>query len=88
MESFAKLNPVKLGIACGIVSALVVAITTIAGIFGIMGGFPAWNGLIEDIYGSLGYSVSSLGVILGAIYAFIDGFIMTWVFALIYNKLL
>lgn len=88
MPQYARLNAVKFGIAGGVITAICVIITTLAGIYGIMGGFTVWNGLIVDIYGTLGYSVSWLGVLLGAIYGFIDGFLATLIFALIYNKLL
>jgi hypothetical protein len=40
-----------------------------------------------ECYGIFGYSVSALGIILGAIYAFIDGFIIAGVFALLYNRM-
>lgn len=80
-----KLNAIKFGQACGIVSALFVAVITLAGIYGL---FPIWTSLIADAYGILGYSVTWLGVLLGAIYAFIDGFIGAWIFAALYNKML
>jgi hypothetical protein len=72
-------------LAGGIVSAIFVAVVTIAGIFGY---FPEYTSLIVSVYGILGYSLSWLGVLLGAIYAFVDGFIFTWLFAWVYNKLL
>ena len=80
-----KLNALKFGWAGGKVTGLMVALTTIAGIYGIMGGFPLFNGLIADIYGTLGYTVSWLGVLLGAIYGFIDGFIFFGLMAWLYN---
>ncbi|MBT4166188.1 hypothetical protein HOE04_04070 [archaeon] len=80
-----KLNTLKFGLAGGITTALCVALITIAGIFNYC---PECTSLISGIYGSLGYSVSWLGVLLGAIYGFIDMFIGTFVFAWIYNKLL
>ena len=84
----AKLNATKFGLAAGIVTAICVALTTLVGMYGFMGGFALWNALITDIYGALGFSVSWTGVFLGAIYGFIDGFIATWIFVAIYNKLL
>lgn len=79
-----KLEAVKFGLAGGIITALCVVVTIIAGIFGL---FPEYNSLIVSIYGFLGYGLNWIGVVLGAIYAFIDGFILTWIFALLYNKL-
>jgi len=81
-----KLDAVKFGLAGGILTALCVATTTLAGIYGWMGGFSMWNSIIIDIYGNLGYNITWAGLLLGAIYGFIDGFIATWIFALIYNK--
>jgi len=34
-----------------------------------------------------GYNVSGLGILVGGIYGFIDGFICTYLFAWLYNKL-
>tara|TARA_Y100000034_G_scaffold54708_1_gene67010 strand:- start:16080 stop:16382 length:303 start_codon:yes stop_codon:yes gene_type:complete len=84
----AKLNAVKFGVAGGITTAICVFFTTIMGVLGLFGGLTGWTSLIAEAYGSLGYGVSFLGAILGAIYSFIDGFILIWIFALIYNKLL
>lgn len=80
-----KLNALKFGIAGGIATAICIAFTTILGIFGF---FQEYNNLIVSIYGFLGYSISWPGVLLGAIYGFMDGFVLTAIFAWIYNKLL
>lgn len=85
LEKFGKLNTLKFGIAAGITAGICVAFTTILGIYGL---FPEYNNLIISIYGFLGYSISWAGVFLGAIYGFIDGFILTAIFAWVYNKLL
>jgi len=84
MAKSLKIDAFKFGIAAGIVSAICVFITTIGGIYGYVG---MWTSLIVDIYGAFGYGISWLGAILGAVYGFIDAFIATWVFAVIYNKL-
>ncbi len=82
-----KLDAVKFGLAGGIVAGLCVFITTLLAL--ISTGYAAsWTSAISSVYGFLGYNISFVGAILGAIYAFIDGFILTWIFALIYNKLL
>jgi FMN-dependent NADH-azoreductase len=88
-EKYVKFHAVKFGLAGGIVAALCVALTTIAGIFGWC---PEYTTLafewLASIYGFLGFTGANwLSALLGAIYSFIDGFIFTWVFALIYNKL-
>jgi len=83
-KKFAKLSAVRFGVACGVIAAIIVALTTIAGIFGAV---PNWIRLLTDCYGFVGYNTSAIGVILGAIYAFIDGFIIAGVFALLYNRM-
>ena len=81
-----KLNAVKFGLAGGIVTSICIFITTLLAL-----SAPSYAifsvGIIEDIYGILGYNLSFPGSLLGAIYGFIDGFILAWIFALIYNKL-
>ena len=81
----ASVNAMKFGLAGGILSAICVILATIAGIFGM---FPMYNSLIVDVYGVFGYSISGVGIVLGAVYGFVDGFVLVWIFALIYNKLL
>ena len=81
-----RLNAVKFGLAGGIVTGLCVLLTTIYAL--VTGQGLVWIVLLNSIYGFLGYDVSILGAILGAVYSFVDGFILTWMFALIYNKLL
>ena len=80
-----KLDAVKFGLAAAIVTAICMFLITIAGIYNYC---PECVSLIFGIYSSFGYSVSWFGAVLGAIYGAIDMFIFTWLFALIYNKLL
>ena len=82
---YSRFNEVKFGLACGIIGAVLMIITTLAGIAGY---FPFYGALMLDIYGIIGYSISWLGVLIGAVYGFIDGFIFAWLFAKIYNRLL
>ncbi len=82
---YAKLNAVKFGMAGGIVAALCVFFTTLAA----TGGYaPAYTKILLDIYGFVGYKISFFGAVLGAFYSFIDGFLLTFLFAWIYNRLL
>lgn len=85
-EKKLKLKVLDFALAGGKVCALMVALSTIAGIYGILGGFPLFNSLIADIYGNLGYSLSWKGVLLGAIYGFLDGFIFFGLMAWLYNR--
>ena len=41
---------------------------------------------LEITYGKFGYSISTLGILLGTAYAFTDTFILVWVISWIYNK--
>ena len=83
--TYPRLNAVKFGVAGGIVTGLVVLLTTLMALanYGVV-----WAVMILGIYGSLGYSITPLGSIVGGIYGFVDGFIVTFAFAWIYNKLL
>ena len=87
-QKFSQIHKTKFALASGIVVALIVFLSTIFGVYGLFGGFPGWNDLIRDIYGSLGYSISLTGALIGAAYSFIDAFIVTWILGFIYNKLL
>lgn len=82
----AKLNALKFALAGGAITALCIFVVTITGM--LVEGYAyhsTW--ILMEIYGFLGYKISLFGAVLGAIYSFIDGFILTWIFALIYNKL-
>jgi len=80
-----KLSSWRFGLACGIVAALCVALITIAGIYGFLGGFPSLTLIVEELYGSIYYRISWLGVLIGAGYGFVSGFILAFIFSLIYN---
>ncbi|MBU4308517.1 MAG: hypothetical protein KJ566_01860 [Nanoarchaeota archaeon] len=85
-EKAGKLDAGKLGLASGILFAACVFLMTLSATWIGYGQHCALS--IQDIYGFLGYSISFVGAILGAVYAFIDGFIFAWLLASIYNKLL
>ncbi len=80
-----KLDAGKLGLASGFLCAAYVFLMTLLATW--IGYGQHWVLSIQDVYGFLGYSMSFVGAILGAIYAFIDGFVFVWLLALIYNKL-
>ena len=77
-----KIQPLALGIAIGVLWALYVFFIGIAAMFG-------WGNALVDVLASLyiGYEASVIGAIIGAIWAFIDGFIAGVVIAWIYNRL-
>ncbi len=84
VKRFARFSPTGFGIGWGVIGALLVAFTTVGAMFGY---FPMTASLLLDIYGYFGYSISALGIVLGAIYAFVDCFIISALFAAIYNTL-
>ncbi len=89
MDKYLKLNSVKFGLAWGIVAAICVFLTTLLALTSYFQSYTqlATTWLIA-IYGGFGYSVGGIGAVLGAVYAGIDTFAASWIFALIYNNLL
>ncbi|MFH1456371.1 MAG: bacteriophage holin [archaeon] len=76
-------QPVKIGLAIGILWSVTVFITTI---------YSMWTNYAPDflnIFSQMypGHSVSLLGASIGAVYGFVDLFIMGFIFAWLYNKL-
>jgi len=81
-----KLDVIHIAVAAGIYGAGCVALVTIAAILGIP-GFPEFGRLLTGFYGFYGYSISWIGVVIGALWGFAEGFIHIGIFALIYNAL-
>lgn len=81
-----KLNTLKFALAGGIYIAIIFALATIAGIFKIP-GFVELADFLKTFYGFYGYSVTWLGVIVGAFWGFLEGFFHVGLFVLIYNWL-
>jgi hypothetical protein len=75
-----KCRPLALGVAIGAVWAFYVFGLAIAAMFG-------WGTALVDTLASLyiGYGASIIGAIIGAVWAFIDGFIAGVLIAWIYN---
>ncbi len=87
MAKFGKLNAIKFGITGGFVTVICVFLTGLAMLIG-PGYLPSLANFFAQIYGIFGLQTNLFAVILTSILSFIDGFIITWIFALIYNKLL
>ena len=87
MTKFSKLNAVKFGVAGGFVTVICVFLTGLAMLIG-PGFVPSLTNFFAQIYGIFGLQTNLFAVILTSILSFIDGFILTWLFAWIYNKLL
>lgn len=77
-----KIQPLALGVAIGVLWAIYVFFIGIAAMFG-------WGNALVETLASLyiGYEASVIGAIIGAIWAFIDGFVAGVVIAWIYNRL-
>ena len=78
------LNKMRAGIALGIIcSVYMVLLVAMAAFFG------GWGQTMINIIGSLyrGFDVSARGAVIGAMWAFADGFIGGYLFALVYNFL-
>ncbi len=77
-----KFSPNALGISIGALWAVYVFFCGITAMFG-------WGVALVDALSSLyiGYDPSMIGAIIGAVWAFIDGYIAGFVIAWIYNRL-
>jgi len=75
-----RCQPLALGIAIGVLWAAYVLFVGIVAMFG-------WGVALVEALSSLyiGYAASIIGAIIGAIWAFVDGFIAGVVIAWIYN---
>jgi len=82
-----KLDSVKFGLAGGIITVICIFITELAMLIG-PGFVPSLANFFVQIYAIFGLKANLFAVIFTSILSFIDGFIFTWLFALIYNKLL
>jgi hypothetical protein len=78
-----KLNVKAFGLALGIVWAVVVFLLGVLAMLFSWGA--AWVELLSSIY--IGYKMTLLGSVIGAIWGFIDAFIGGIIVAWLYNKL-
>ncbi len=81
----AKLDVKHFALTAGIYGAGCVALATIAAILGVP-GFPEFTKLLTGFYGFYGYSATWTGVVVGAFWGFVEGFVHLGIFALIYNS--
>jgi hypothetical protein len=77
-----KLNARALGFACGAIWGLAVLFTTLISLWSA-GSYGKEFLNMLSIYP--GYSITSIGAILGLCYGFVDGFIGGWLIAHLYN---
>ena len=81
-----KLHAAKFGIAGGLITVISMFLTSLAALIGPE-FIPSLANFFVQIYAIFGLKANLFAVILTSILSFIDGFLLTWVFALIYNKL-
>ena len=84
--SYSKLNQKAFALVGGILLGVLTLLTTLSTY--LLGLLPSYTGILIDIYGSLAYSATPGGALLGTIYSFITGFIMAYIFAWFYNRFL
>ena len=78
-----RCEPIPLGVGIGVILAVYVFLLGIIAMWG-WGETEELVGIISKLY--MGYTPTFLGSIIGAIWAFVDGFIAGVVIAWIYNK--
>jgi phage-related protein len=81
-----KLVPRKIAISATIVAAITSFLTTILAI--INPAIKTITPLLESLYGMFGYTITFTGALIGTLYIAIDTFILVYLFAWIYNKIL
>jgi hypothetical protein len=82
-----RLDTLRFALAGGIYGSGLVALTTICTLLGIP-GFKPFTDLLVQFYGFYGYSVSTVGIAVGAFWGLIEGFVQFGIFVWLYNALL
>jgi hypothetical protein len=81
------LDTLRFALAGGIYGAACVALATIGALLGVPGLKP-FTDLLVQFYGFYGYSVSGVGIAVGAFWGLVEGFFHFGIFAWLYNLLL
>jgi hypothetical protein len=82
-----RLDTGSFALAGAIYGAAFMALATILALLGIP-GFKPFADFVTQFYGPYGYSVSPLGIVTGAIWGLVEGFVHFGIFALLYNLVL
>jgi hypothetical protein len=82
-----RLNVIRFALAGGIYGAGLVALATICALLGVP-GFKSFTDLLAQLYGFYVYSASGTGIVVGAFWGLIEGFVHFGIFAWLYNLLL
>ena len=76
----------RFAVAAGLFVSVHAVIVTIGALAGVPGMRP-FAEFLTEFYGPYGYSVSAMGVLIGAILGFSEGFVHLGIFGLIYKWL-
>ena len=82
-----KLDAIKFGVAGGVTTVVCIFMTGLVALL-FPGAISNITVFFNEIYGFFGLQANFFVLLVMSIGSFIDGFILTWIFALIYNKLL
>jgi uncharacterized transporter YbjL len=83
IRTFAKVDAIALGIACGIVTSGAVFIATV--VLLLKGGMQVGRNLSLLSQYFMGYSVTWSGAVIGAVYGLFLGFVIGWILAFVRN---
>jgi hypothetical protein len=86
-EIVMKLNATRFALAGGIYFAAVLATVTVLALLKVPGYLEFATWLKLSFYGFYGYSVSWLGVLVGAFWGFVGGYVNIGILIWLYNQL-
>jgi len=87
-ERCVALEKLDFALSVGIVVGVVVFLTTMFSVMNLFGGFSLMTLIYVELCCGIGYSVTPTGALLGGLYSFLDVFILVFIFAWIYNRLI
>ncbi len=77
----ARLSACALGLAMGVLSAVFVLVIALLAHFMQYG--QEWVSLASSLY--IGFSVSPVGILIGVLWAFVEGYVLGFLLACLYN---
>jgi hypothetical protein len=81
------LNTPRFALAGGLIAAVALALQTALAILGVPGFRPVTD-LLTAWYGPYGYTVTWMGVLVGALWGFVEGVVWLGALSFVYNRLL
>lgn len=79
-----SINVMKAALAGGTYVAICAVVITVAALLKVPGAVEFTDWLVM-LYSSYGYQVTWLGVLIGAFWGFVEGFVHVGLFSLVYN---